>query len=215
MRYETQPADPGILFEIYFPKKINYQSAIYETLKKGNDHEYVLDYLEKNEEHIRLLFPPKLRIRLNKRRSTWEQVYFGFSLYEVDGAFFVNENIIEDRTQVIRLLVHPSYDEILKNVDDEYKEDIMEHARQFRKLPMSLSSDSVEKYLKFYAKEIKNDERKMLIEVLEKMARWLEDSYVFVFGYVIGQLTSINEIDEKEIWVTSYRSAVINRIKFR
>lgn len=215
-RYQTEVAEPGIMFEIYLPKKLEYQSRLYETLRDGHTHEKVTDWLLTHQDHVRPLLPPVLRHAFPRRMETRHEVYFGFSMYEVDGVFFdQNGQPIEDRTQVLRLILYPDYNLILHGVKESVREDVMEHVRLFRKLPLSLSKDPVARYNRFYVydrKEITPEMRKGIEKALEAMEIWIQDAYVFVFCYVIGNITELEAIDEKEIWVTSYRSAVVNRI---
>ncbi len=105
---------PGIHFEIYFPKKIDYQAALYTALRSGHSRSSVVEFLRRQEDHVRPLLLPALRDRYGARMLTMHQVYFGFSMYEVDGVFFDQSKPLEDRTQVIRLIVYPPYESILE-----------------------------------------------------------------------------------------------------
>src|SRR5437899_1227122 len=98
--YRYQMHDIGVFTEIYLPKKIAYQGILYETLKRGFDFEAVKrrlmrfakdireflenytwlgDYIQLNENSLQAL---------KERFKKVNQLYWGYSMYEVDGVFF-------------------------------------------------------------------------------------------------------------------------------
>jgi hypothetical protein len=115
------------MFEIYLPKKLEYQSELYATLRDGHSHEKVTEWLLHRQEHVRPLLPPLLRHAFGRRLETRHRVYYGFSMYEVDGVFFDGETPMEDRTQVLRLILYPDYKRILEELGEDTREIVMEH----------------------------------------------------------------------------------------
>jgi hypothetical protein len=135
--YEFEPGKRSIFAEIYFPKKVAYQGAIFEALSNGLDEERVRIRLVKL---ARLLLETELSVyphwfdpdrytteELNTARPTLEQAearmkmyaspFHGWSMYEVDGVFLAKQvengrqRIDEERTQVIRLIFVFNHDE--------------------------------------------------------------------------------------------------------
>lgn len=128
--YEFQPGKRSIFAEIYFPKKIAFQGAIFQALRDGLDEGFVR---RKLEGYAQLLLETELSVyphwfdpdryisaELRKDRPTneeaqrrmamYESPFGGWSMYEVDGVFLSErrkngkQQIDEERTQVIRLI---------------------------------------------------------------------------------------------------------------
>lgn len=128
--YEFEPGKRSIFAEIYFPKKVAYQGAIFEALEGGLNEEYVRTELVRLSQ---LLLETELSVyphwfdperytttELRIERPTLEQAksrmamyvspFHGWSMYEVDGVFLSKRKrngrrqIDEERTQVIRLI---------------------------------------------------------------------------------------------------------------
>lgn len=114
-----------ILAEVYFPKKVEYQSIIFDSLKDGYQEQDVKRYLHDNAESLLIelagyanLFNPyqygTLAIpeavestvaQARKRIEMYKSPFRGWSMYEVDGMFFNRRGrVYEERTQVIRLM---------------------------------------------------------------------------------------------------------------
>lgn len=218
--YQTHTGEPGILVEIYFPKRMDYQGGLYNALREGLNINNVKRYISNNKQGVLpLLFESMKKDELREGRiAEIQPVFEGFSMYEVDGVFVGRGGQpIEERTQVIRLLIRPKYEELLKGVPEAYQKRVREHVRRFQKLPLSLLSDEpIDSYMieTFPNKaETDNELFKYVRDALKKKVIWLEDAYYFIFGYVVCNLTQIENLKEEEIWVTSYRSAVINVIR--
>lgn len=115
----------GIFAELYFPKKVEYQSTIYTSLQVGYQEQRVRDYLTFNAEslltelagYVDLLNPYQYGTvqrpetsetpveQAQKRIEMYSSPFRGWSMYEVDGMFFNRQGrIYEERTQVIRLM---------------------------------------------------------------------------------------------------------------
>src|SRR5690349_15278054 len=125
--YEIQPNEPSIFAEFYLPKKANLQGILYEVLTRGCRLIDVKNYfreLKKPEDkdrmdRVRKLARPGWTV-LQKDLSAKEidefpRIFFGYSMYEVDGVFLKeiakhegdpdeNYAFTEERTQVIRLI---------------------------------------------------------------------------------------------------------------
>ena len=128
--YEFEPGKRSIFTEIYFPKKVAYQGAIFTALEDGLNEAYVrrelvglADLLLKTELSVYPhWFDPHRYRSVNPRteRPTIEQAegrmqmysspFYGWSMYEVDGVFLSKRmkngraQVDEERTQVIRLI---------------------------------------------------------------------------------------------------------------
>ena len=212
MPYRTFAAEPGMLVEVYFPKKAAYQGALFAALVKGLDQQAVKKYLTRHMSRVRHLVRPKLSVPLAKRVGSYRQVFHGYSMYEVDGVFRGQVTSYEERTQVLRLLFKPEYHAHLKDIDDEALPQVYEYIRRFRQIPISITDNPIEHFKTFERiKTLSKQEKQALQAVLE----WSEDIHLFVFGYLLGRFTEIGGLKEEEIWVTSYRSAVVNVISRR
>jgi hypothetical protein len=128
--YEFEPGKRSIFAEIYFPKKIAYQGAIFKALRRGLNEKLVRGELV---DFAQLLLETELSVyphwfdperykttELRTKRPTVEQAkermamyaspFYGWSMYEVDGVFLStrkrrgNRQIDEERTQVVRLI---------------------------------------------------------------------------------------------------------------
>ena len=155
---------------------------------------------------------------------THERVFFGYSMYEVDGVFFDDKEtnprkqIVEERTQVIRLMFKPDLSEF-ENMD--YKR-LATLVKTFLRAPLS----HFDSYLEYFEKsetfgnETLNDHDKNLLEYL---ARWVQRVIIFLIGYVVYEIC--NEISslvrnkkipkyEDEIWVTSFWNLLVYNINF-
>ena len=119
----------GIFAEIYFPKRVVYQRAIFRALNSGLHEDRVKRYFRRHINSLLLeladypnLFDPRQyerertvqrrRIRPSEalERIEMYRTYFkGWSMYEVDGMFLNEETnmLNEERTQVIRILFRP------------------------------------------------------------------------------------------------------------
>ncbi len=135
--YEFEPGKRSIFTEIYFPKKVAYQGAIFEALSNGLDEERVRMRLIKLAQ---LLLETELSVyphwfdpdrytssESSKVRPTLEQAearmkmytspFHGWSMHEVDGVFLAKkgqdgkQRIDEERTQIIRLIFVFNHDE--------------------------------------------------------------------------------------------------------
>ena len=137
-------------------------------------------------------------------------------MYEVDGAFAMGspEPIVEERVQVIKLLFRPKhlYELIGKEWSNQRQRYyVMNLLREFGQLPVSLVDEStVNVFLEGKDLRKAGVNEQVVRGILKEKIAWGEDVLFFVFGYVVGNVTDIVGINEQEIWVTSYRSTVVN-----
>lgn len=122
--YAYTRGERGIFTEVYFPKKVVYQSAVFEALKDGHKPSVVKNYLNR---HVQVLLeelrdykdlfnphqyedggerqfgPPTItdaRLRIQRYVSRFK----GWSMYEVDGVWVAKDRVDEERTQVVRIM---------------------------------------------------------------------------------------------------------------
>jgi len=209
--YQFQSYEPGVFVELYLPKKSKYQGKLYKALTDGFTFEKVKAHFldeEKRERIYQLLDTYSEVKNIEERINRIEPFYWGYSMYEVDGVFFnLEKGIIEERTQIIRILFLPNIKMIHKLVPD------MEYNDLRRAVGKILKADRDERgRLKEYNQQI--------VEYIEK---WKGDVGLFLFGYIIFELCSrIKEIKddaegelEEEIWLSSFWNLQINRVKLR
>lgn len=224
MPYRTWLGEPGLMIEVYLPKKVAYQGGLYGALKEALEDAnrpdncakspVVADYLlHKNSRLKRLTFESMPTLDEARARGV-VKVFSGFSLYEVDGVFWTDQGhtVFEERTQVLRLLFRPNYGKLFESIrDDELRTDLMEDVRRFRQLLVSQSKDLIGLFERREngGKKLSDQQRAILTAVKE----WKENVMFFVFGYVTARLTEIEGFNEKELWVTSFRNTVINVVR--
>ena len=143
-----------------------------------------------------------------------EPLFWGYSMYEVDGVFCSNHEegkVIEERTQIIRMMFFPNLSNIVKKVG------IIDH--EYSKIKSIVNS-----YLKhtwdeskLLAKEKRGDEKK----IIDELDKWIKVISLFLVGYIvfeiclkIKELTFTNDLNpEKEIWLSSFWNLHVNKIK--
>jgi hypothetical protein len=217
--YEFKPADPGIFVEIYLPKKADFQGTLYDTLAKGFYKDQVISHFKNPEKRPgikRLLKRFKDVVRyVENEVDQFPAVFFGYSLYEVDGVFISDRNGIQaERTQIIRIMFRPTLSEFYENNPGEKNRKIISRiAKEYLRAPEGRRVFKIERNLTPLQREV--------VEYLEK---WTDYVGVFVFGYLvfeiceqITRLCSKGETSwdqaEDEIWVTSFWNLNINPVK--
>lgn len=102
MQYELDQGKPAIVFEVMLPKRESYISKLKE----------VLDCFF-NKDQLRVL--PPIKAQLDKLGTDeakeiliarLQDVISGYSIYEVDGRFATSDGPIDERTWVIRFIIH-------------------------------------------------------------------------------------------------------------
>ncbi|HKO62819.1 MAG TPA: hypothetical protein VJV03_16765 [Pyrinomonadaceae bacterium] len=214
--------------EIYLPKKANFQGTLYETLTQGFDLEVVKAHFNNP------LKEPRIKDLLNRYHTIsqydarmiddFQRVFFGYSLYEVDGVFTGSRGIIEERVQAIRIIFKPDYDYLFDNfrlskIEKENNSQIRVIVRRF----LRFSSPDVSAFIEGLDKDENFEVKRELLQFVDK---WIEYTCLFVFGYLVYEICAKitllyheDNIDldkiEEEVWVTSFWNLGVNRICFK
>jgi hypothetical protein len=220
--YRTWAGEPGLMIEVYLPKKVAYQGGLHEALKlaledasRSEADSLVADYLLHRRSRLQRMIFDSMPPLSEERAGKIVKVFSGFSLYEVDGVFWTDkgeQHVFEERTQVLRLLFRPNYIELFERIaEEDLRAELMEDVRRFRQLLVSQNKDLLGLF------ERRENKDKPLSElqrtVLSAVKEWKENVMFFVFGYVVAKLTEIPGFNEEELWVTSFRNTVINVVK--
>jgi hypothetical protein len=215
--YRLYGYEPGIFVELYLPKKSEFQGNLYDTLTNGFKLENVRKhFLSEKKQEIKELLEnyTELKEYDDKYIESLEPMFWGYSMYEVDGVFCSNQEegkVIEERTQIIRIMFLPDFPNIVKKVgisDPECSKiksifnSYLKHIWEERKL---------------IANERRGDEKK----IIDELDKWIRDISLFLVGYLvfeicskIKELTFTNDLNpEKEIWLSSFWNLHVNRIK--
>lgn len=124
--YLLSRGERAVLAKIYLPKKGIYHGTIFDALKDGLDEEKVKKYLRKGVEKLNLLeelkdyhnllnprqYEEVGRIRKEpltmeealQRINMYTSSFKGWSMHEVDGVWKANGGVVEERTQVIKII---------------------------------------------------------------------------------------------------------------
>lgn len=208
--FHTDAAVPGVLFEVFLSKRIEYQAKLYEALQNGLVPHTVREFLlarapeasHAESERLLRLIPESARPHFRRERiARMQQVCFGFSLTEVDGVFVMDANDpgahrTQERTQVIQLFFKP--DQWVRHVNgdtrlaDGHRQALWEWASRLWSEPWTLGSAWQH-----------SDGTDACDEYRLQVAHWALDVQFFVFGFLVGKITEELAMDETEIWVTS------------
>lgn len=238
--YTFFPGRRSILAEIYFPERLSTQGRIFKALEDGLRMDHVRDYLIGNVGRIsdelsaykhwfdpnryggNRKFPDELSA-MKCRMEMWEPVFYGWSTYGMKGVFLKRDGkkIDEEVTQVLRLIF---------KFDDEESELWAFSAEQpdvYRAILYWVLSEFG--HTDDYRAWLKTEERRFLARhpswprekkafakelypiLVRKIAKWIADSGLFIFGYLVREFWSEvvklhkerNSPLEDEIWVTS------------
>ena len=217
--YRVHAGEPAIFVEIYLPKKADFQGRLYEALTRGFDLGEVQQHFRDpaRRERIRELFRRyDARVPLSdERMGALREVFFGYSLYEVDGVFrgkSGSPKIQEERSQIIRVIFKPDYEGIAERSGatvEAVREMAGERFHSYRERNGSVLSDAAGR----------TAEPEKL--VAEEIRSFMDDVSIFLFGYVVYEIcermAELREDDEKrqedEIWVTSFWGMTVNRVE--
>jgi hypothetical protein len=215
--YRVHTGEPGIFVEIYLPKKSDFQGRLYDSLTRGFDLGAVRDHFrdEGKRERIAELFRHyDADLAYDQQRiEDLREVFFGYTLYEVDGVFRGSENgrAYEERNQIIRVIFKPDYPGIAERSGAK-----IEEVRQIAAERLHGYRETHEPDLTSQAGRASGAKKKVESEI----RRFMDDVALFLFGYVIYELCEkIAELreagarrPEEEIWVTSFWSMTVNRV---
>jgi hypothetical protein len=207
------------------PKKALYQGALYEALTHGFELCKVIDHFKKNKQEIlKLMGNYRISGGMEKRLDDIENLsasYKGYSMYEVDGVFFDNGEIIEERTQVIRIIFRPDIDKIrhiTASIGERKSAKLVKRALQINREDGSILLREL-----LLDKQISKREKQAAKHLIEYVNHWKADVGVFVFGYLAFKICHhIKELNketpsqmEKEIWMAAFWDCDINRVMLK
>jgi len=224
--YRFISAEPSIQVELFLPKKSSYQGILYDTLVRGlnlhkpiqvkaeNGLEYKTGFKvhfksnEKREKSIRkLLKEYKIVTKYyDEFVNRQEQVFHGYSIYEVDGVFSGATTVYEERTNVVKMIFKPDFVNLSKT--GEFKISLRK-MRKISKRYFDLPTHSKKTYTKLYPKIKKKDDE---LSFLKYLTKWQDYVGFFLFGFILHELALGENNIEEEIWVTSIWGLKINRV---
>lgn len=243
--YVFTPEKRGIFAEIYFPKKARYQGKIFDALEEGLDESVVKWYLNENLEFLLPefhdyphLFDPcqyggaerVTRIisteEARERISMYHSPFYGWSMYEVNGAFLsASGRVDEELTQVIRLMFRfeSSLESEARHLGclDVLNSILLWITGKFGRLDEHSPWGRAEmcrfmEYHKPWPKGKRQFAEKHFAEAAKEIAKWIDDCALFVFGYLVRKFWKQvvkRRSREDEIWVTSFLNLDINAVK--
>jgi len=218
--YRMSGYEPGTYMEIYLPKKALYQQFLFRVLTRGLDIEAVREHFRSEERRpgiLRLLGP-------NSPWSAYTPDYvaqlrpflYGYSMYEVDGVFRGPEEskdaVVEERTQVLRLLFRMDLDQVARDAKAETVD---------RKVLRATVCDYLCAHDRQAALQNSTGQERRINEVAQT---WRDQLGFFVFGYIVYELgKNIEDLctagsiakPEDEIWVTNFANMELDRVLWR
>ncbi len=214
LKYQLNAGERGLLVEIYLPKKAEFQGRLYAALTEGFHLEKVKNHFREKRDEIEAFLRGRYPLDAGSIEAM-EQVFDGYSMYEVDGVFYDRQSgaISEERSQVIRLNFRPEPDKAAA-LDEEQVRHVTESY---------LNTGNGADLLKFYAEEGRATTPAVAREItklLDYLERWRAQVGLFIFGYVVFEICErINELElakgeppEREILVTSFSNLTLNRV---
>lgn len=226
IQYRYNRYDPGVFMEIYLPKKSEYQGILYDTLTSGFRTKNVITHLKKHLLDINRLMGESYNSKIRKLTDLDKMIgpiFYGYSLYEVDGVFFDDANkVVEERTQVIRLMFRFDVNVLMERIGGKIYEQqhqiaitIVDDYLQSTAVKPSFSELHFESYLKKWP-----DEKAFLRKLIKALEAWEFNIAMFVLGFVIFKICEKIKLlhaknkkkPEDEIWITSFWNLRINRI---
>jgi hypothetical protein len=212
--------------EIYLPKKSEYQGILYDTLTSGFRRKNVIAHLRKHLADIKELMGESYVSRIKKPADLERMIspiFYGYSLYEVDGVFFDEaDKVVEERTQVIRLMFRFDESAVVEKIKGEVNEDqyrichqVVDDYLNYPTVKPSFSEVFFDTYLKRWPKE-----KNLLLKVIHILELWEFNVAMFVLGFVIFKICEKIKLlhlkrskkPEDEIWITSFWNLRVNRI---
>ena len=244
-RYQFQIFNPGVLAELYLPKKAEYQGALYKTLTEGFEPEKVIKHFRshRTQKHIGHFLKHFSHYLMGVEKENMgdeiikrikddkvvpgQSGYIGYSMYEVDGVFRGGDEqpIVEERTQVIRIIFQPELTALTDNLKEDFRVDpidVISKAMEY------LGSSPAEK------QKMAGVADDMVERVIRYLQQWHIDTGLFLFGYIVfaicQHLEDLTEATraqwkqrgkdykgfvEDEIWVTVSWNFMVNTIEPR
>ncbi|MBM3802314.1 MAG: hypothetical protein FJW26_08400 [Acidimicrobiia bacterium] len=214
--YAFNPSEHGIFVEIYLPKKAEFQGTLYQALTEGFDVDKVRSHFQAKRERINAFL--RGHYNCDGRIESMQQVFYGYSMYEVDGVYYDarNKKTFEERNQVIRVMFKPGLEAVgLRALPAERVQTVtklfVRHAGKAENFP----GDHPQIFL-----GASEDERAEIARLLACLEAWKYDVALFVLGYIVFEICErIQELGmqkgkeaEEEILVTSFWNLTVNRI---
>lgn len=213
--YEFNPSEHGIFVEVYLPKKAEFQGTLYQALTEGFDIEKVRLHFREKRDRIDAFL--KGHYSCEGRIEQMQQVFYGYSMYEVDGVYYdaKSRKTLEERNQVIRIMFKPDLEQARVAIP---LEELARVTKQFLR-----HAGSVQSFRQAHPEVFRDkpDEKAFDADVfLRYLDSWKYDVALFVLGYVIFEICErIQELGvvkgkdaEQEILVTSFWNLTVNRI---
>jgi hypothetical protein len=214
---------------IYLPKRADFQGTLYKVLTEGFDLGKLKAHFRDAERQpgIRRMLHGYHRLEnyTDADVEALRPLFFGYSLYEVDGVYrSPARGILEERTQVVRFLLMPDYDELLARCGGgvEQRGEAVLLAREFLRGPI------LERESFLLAEGIGIAERLQhrlpnYLAGVDYLDRWMNQVRMFLFGYVVYEICArIMELHrharlsaeqlEEEIWFASFSNLSISRV---
>ena len=224
--YKYNRFDPGIFMELYLPKKAEYQGILYDTLTGGFLIDDVRSHLKSKWTEICQLMSGRYTSKISSLDQLDKilSVFYGYSMYEVDGVFF-NHNtkgVVEERTQVIRLMFRFDINDVVQSGGSEGSE--IEHriAKAVADDYLSCLTDKPA-FLGLNSGTYRQRwpaHTSFIEKLVSHLEQWEFSMVMFILGYVTFKLCeqikflhqTTSRSPEEEIWITSFWNLRINRI---
>lgn len=218
--YRMTGYEPGMHMEIYLPKKALYQTFLFGVLTRGFNIEHVRTHflsVEKRPGIVELLGPNPAWVGYDDNYvASLRPFLYGYSMYEVDGVFkgdeLLQESVVEERTQVLRLLFRLDLDQLAKDADAVTLD---------RKVLRATVCDYLRAHDRHAAFHASSGQTRQIYEATQI---WRNQLGFFVFGYIVYELGRNIEAlrtagrvakTEDEIWVTNFASMELDRVLWR
>lgn len=237
LHYQMFRGEAGVFAELYLPKKAHYQGVLYDTLTEGFSIDRVRShFIEHRFDVENYLADAKILYNLSDLAEPEDiqltpvavenmpDLFFGYSMYEVDGVFrgkSQSQVVVEERTQVIRMMFRFDVDRCLSDLDlSSTEKDSANLAGEAYLRSHHWRRDLFNRdYLQLPSAGLTAQQ---LDQITIRVARWARYICIFVFGFIVFKVCKrINELfanelldhPEEEIWVTFFWNLVINRIR--
>lgn len=242
---------PGLFAEFYFPKRVVYQSEVIDALKDGVEEKkvkkYLLDYVHELLEELGsypfVLDPQRYAGRktevvsttdIKKRIGVYKNPFFGWSTYDVNGAFLnikIDEKtkketreLQDELTQIVRVIFR--FESDLEVAKKKGAERIVQSITSWLLMNyyhrVALPPYGEAEIQRFIDEHIPFTEQKLAYikanyaAIATEILKWFDDCVLFTFGYLARRFwkkVSEEGKREDEIWVTSFFNLGINVLR--
>jgi hypothetical protein len=227
--YQYQRNEAGLFTELYLPKKAEFQGTLYKVLTEGFDLARLKAHFRDPDKQpgIRRILRgyPRVEHYTEADVEALRPLFFGYSLYEVDGVYNSPERgVMEERTQVVRFLLKPDFDDLLAEcgAGPDKRGEAVILAREFLRSP-DLEAES---FLRTEGPRIAQRFGTTLpnhLAGVQYLDRWMNQVRMYLFGYVVHEICDrILELYhekrlspeqlEEEIWFTSFSNLSVSRV---